>query len=128
MKRIFLILAITTLIVSCEPTYHVIVRNQTNEEIFLRSVPAIESVYSSSSYYDSIKRLRVTSADSIATYRLPQNHEIEIWGYLGKPVVNDVPYEFLQVIVQGDTTLFSRQELIRELKLQQKGLYILQHK
>jgi hypothetical protein len=130
MKNKIIILSLFFFI-SCDPGYRVLIENKSNQDIYVRTNPSIESYLAfKDSYYDSIISKKINSNDdSIAVYRVKPEENIELFGHIGKqPSSNDFLYKTVKIIKGIDTIKINENNLKESIDKKIKSTFYVEIK
>jgi hypothetical protein len=127
--RPLLLLCFLALATACDPSYSCYVLNNSGSPLYLKTHPSIESAFDrQAAYYDSAINHKVGPESSF--YRVKPGELFLIFGRIGfSPSVHEVPFDYLEIIQNGDTLVLDGKQKIYD-RLVQEGKsrkYIIQH-
>ena len=119
--------------VGCEPSYRVYIRNSSSSDVYFKTSPSIESLYDSTLspfYYRLIFNYKINNDGKYSVYRLRPFDSLLLYGHIGGLNVNDVPFDYIEIISNNDTTILeSKSSIIDQLKaMYKKGNYYIEAK
>ena len=107
------------ILAGCEPGYRIYIRNNASTTLYLKTSPAIESLYPKwTGYQDSILANKTSQEGRFAVYSIKPFNALRVWDNVGnKPTSNQIPYDYIEVISGADTLILnSKEKIIEQLK------------
>jgi hypothetical protein len=116
MKHILLSFLLIVFFAGCEPGYRIYVRNSSSSDLYIKTLPSIESLYDShSTYYDSIVTYKIKQEGNYSIYKVKPYSTMLVWGTIGgSPTVKELPFDYIALISGSDTTVLNSKEKIIE--------------
>ncbi|WP_162903433.1 hypothetical protein [Taibaiella koreensis] len=118
MKQLLLLFLLSFIVSGCEPSYRIYVCNNTSSDVYIKTHPEIESLYSTSnSYIDAIRRYKVGQAGKYGVYRLGSNDTLMLDGNIGSPTIKEIPFDYISLISNNDTVILDNKvEIFKQIK------------
>lgn len=117
---------------ACDPGYGYYLKNNRQENIYLKTTPELESLYHFSK--DSIKvvdRFKIEQKGSVSIYKIEPQDTLYLYGHIGfEPTLKDVPFNYLEIICGTDSLVMRNKEEIFQafkkfsVKKQKNAYYI----
>lgn len=122
MKRFIVIILLAVISYGCDPSYNCYVLNNSSSILYLKTYPSIESLLDKqSTYYDSIVVYKVAQEDKLSVYKIEPGEIFQIYGQIGfNPSLQEVPFDYIEIIQEGDTVILDSKEKILK-RLEQEG-------
>lgn len=112
--RAFFLMITLLMFAGCEPGYNCYVQNTSMSDMYVKTLPSIESLYDKRSvYYDSISKFRIGEDSGLSVYRISANSQLRLYGHVGlSPSLKEMPFDHIEVIAWGDTVVLNSKESI----------------
>lgn len=121
-KSLIIILS-CLLIVSCESAYRCNIVNDTDRRVVLRISPSILR-YVHGSYKEKLIEKNKSSMDSVFICDLSPKETISLYADIGRiPKEKDLPYSYVEILIDNDTIRFNRVEIINALAVTKEKAY-----
>jgi len=119
---VLLLVFVVIVLTSCDPSYNCYVRNDSSSVLYLKTHPAIESLFDKlSTSYDSILSYKVNQEGKLSVYKIKPHSVFHIYGNIGfNPSLQEVPFDYIVIIQGGDTVVLDSKKKILK-RLEQEG-------